>query len=392
MTRILGALSAFIVLAVAISACGGDSVPGDAVATVDGKSIKKSDFNHLIGVSLKAQEYQAKQQGQPATPLDSPSFAKCVAASRKALPTPPKGQTPPSDAQLKASCKSQYARVHDQILGALIQIKWLEGEASSRGIKADEAAIKKQFAQLRSQQFPKPGDYKKFLTATGANENDFLISARFSQLQQKITQDLAKGSKTVTAAQIKTYYDKNKAKPPVTQPAKRNLLVVVAKTKGRAEQALAALRSGQSFKSVAKKYSIDPSAAQGGLLNGVTKGSQEPALDKAAFAAKLNSLQGPIKTFAGWYVFKATSAEAAKTLTLAQATPAIRQILISQATQKKQQAFAKTFQKEWTSKTNCAKGFIITGCKNAPKAKPASTGGTSGATTPAPQTQTPTQP
>ena len=87
--------------------------------------------------------------------------------------------------------------------------------------------------------------------------------------------------------------------------------IVLTKTQAEANAAKAALQKGQSWTTVAKKYSIDPTTKNtGGVLNGVTAGQQDSALSKAAFAAPLNKLMGPVKGQFGYYVFEVTKVNA----------------------------------------------------------------------------------
>src|SRR5436190_1503963 len=110
-----------------------------------------------------------------------------------------------------------------------------------------------------------------------------------------------------------------------------NRLKVKVADKAKAAQAKKALDSGQSWKSVAKKYSVDQaSKSKGGLLAGVAKGQQEPAFDKAIFAAKKGKLTGPVKTQFGWYVFEVSKIAATKQQTLDESKTSIKQILASQ--------------------------------------------------------------
>jgi foldase protein PrsA len=149
---------------------------------------------------------------------------------------------------------------------------------------------------------------------------------------------------------------------------------VLTKTKAKADQAMSALQGGQSFKSVAKKFSIDQASKnQGGRLLAVAKGQQEKALDDAVFKAPKNKLEGPVKTQFGYYVFKVTKVTPASQQTLTQATPTIKQLLQSQNQQKALDDFVKDFQKRWKDKTDCRTGFVTQDCKNAPKAKTTST-------------------
>src|SRR5689334_25447160 len=100
--------------------------------------------------------------------------------------------------------------------------------------------------------------------------------------------------------------------------------MILAKNQADAQAAQKALKSGQSWNKVAKKYSTDPTSKNnGGLLVGVTKGQQDAALDKAAFAAPINQLIGPVRGQFGYYVFDVTKITKPTHQTLAQATPLI---------------------------------------------------------------------
>ena len=199
-------------------------------------------------------------------------------------------------------------------------------------------------------------------------------------LSDKLRTKVTKGKDTVTDAQVSAYYNKNKSR--FAQPERRDLLIVLTKTKAQADAAAAALKRGQSWKAVAKKYSIDQASKnQGGKLLAVAKGQQEKALDDAVFKASKSKVYGPIKTQFGYYVFKVTKITKASQQTLTQATPTIKQLLQSQNQQKALDSFVKDFQKRWKDKTNCRHGYVTQDCKNAPKPKSTSTVPPGGVTT-----------
>ncbi len=150
---------------------------------------------------------------------------------------------------------------------------------------------------------------------------------------------------------------------------------MLTKDKAKAERALKALKGGQSFKAVAKKYSIDTqSKTNGGKLPGVAKGQQEKAFDSAIFGAKLKKLTGPVKTQFGYYVFEVTKITPAKQQSLEQSKASIKQILSSDGSQKALQQFGKDYSKRYKAKTDCKKAYAVPDCKNGPKQKTATTG------------------
>ena len=365
MFRSLLALGAFFVLAVAFSACG-NGVPGDAVVSVDGSAIKTSTFDHWL--SIAAHSSQAPGATAQVTVPDAPDFKKCIASKQKTSPAPAKGQPKQTPAQFKAQCQQEYAGLRDQVLTFLIQNKWLSGEASDLGVKVSDKDVQKDFERQKKQSFPTAPQFKQFLKTSGYTMDDLLFQVRGNLYEKGIRAKVTSGKDKVSDKQIADYYAKNKSR--FAQPQRRDLDVVLTKTKAKADQAKAALAGGQSFAKVAKRSSIDQaSKAQGGKLPSVTPGQQEKAFDTAIFGARKGKLVGPVKTQFGYYVFKVTNITPASQQTLLQARETIRTQLKSQNQQTALAAFVKKFQKKWKSRTNCRKGFIIASCKNAPKPK-----------------------
>jgi foldase protein PrsA len=372
----LASLCALIVPALALAACGGDNVPGNAVAKVDDTTIKKATFDHWLQIAAISSAGAAQGANAPKPQIpDAPEFTTCVANKKKTQPKPAKGQPTPSDADLKAQCKQEYEGLRDQVMQLLIQNEWVSGEAKQQDIKLSDAEVKKAFDTQKKQSFPKEKDYQEFLKTSGFTEADVLFRVRLEQLSNKLREKIVKGKDKVTDEQIKTYYEKNKKR--FAQPERRDLRIVLTRNKAKADQAKAALEGGDSWKSVAKEYSIDQASKDnGGQLLAVAKGQQEPSLDKAVFGAQKGQLTGPVKTQFGYYVFEVQKVTPASQQNQQQATQTIKGILASENQQKALDKFIKDFQKEWKEKTNCKKGFVTQDCKNAPKAK------TTGATTP----------
>jgi foldase protein PrsA len=194
-------------------------------------------------------------------------------------------------------------------------------------------------------------------------------------LTQQVRQKIVAGRDKVSDAQIASYYAKNQAR--FAQPERRDLEVVLTKTKDKADQAKAEIDSGTAWSKVAKKYSIDQaSKAQGGKLPGVAKGQQEKAFDDAIFGADKGKVIGPVKTQFGYYVFKVDSISKASQQNQQQAHDTILNIIRSQQEQDALNKFVADYQKRYTKKTDCAKDFVISSCKNAPKSKKGATGAT----------------
>jgi foldase protein PrsA len=361
--RLVLALCALAAIVAVGAGCGG--VPGNAVAEVDGNAIDKDQFNHWMNVA-------AKTSGQPsATVPDSPDFKNCIAQKRKTAPKPAKGQPKTTDEQLKDQCKQEYDALRDQVMQLLTSFQWIEGEAEEQGIKVSAAEVRKSFEEQKKQSFPKDADYKKFLKDYNQTEADILQRVKLDLLSNKIRDKIIKGKDKVSDAQIQDFYSKNKER--FAQPERRDLRIVLTKTEAKANEAKAALQSGDSWKTVAKKYSIDEaSKAQGGKLPAQAKGTLEKSLDQAVFKAKKGQITGPVKTQFGYYVFEVEKVQKATQQTLEQAKETIRQTLQSQNQQKALDKFVSEFQKKWKDRTECRDGYVTQVCKGA-KATPTPT-------------------
>ncbi len=317
----------------AVAACGG--VPGNSVATVDGEPIAKQDFDHWMTVTSRLNDPKAK------------------------LP--------------KAGSK-EYNAQRDQVVSMLVSFAWIDREAERLEVKTTDAEVKKSFDEQRKQAFPKDADYRAFLKNTTQTEADIVRRVRLDLLANKIQQHVVKGKDKVSEQAISDFYAKNKTR--FAQPEKRDLRVVLTKTKKDADRAYAALERGDSWKAVTKRYSIDDtSKATGGKLPAQAEGTLDAELDKAVFGARKGELDGPIKTQYGYYVFTVTDVIAASQQTLAEAKPTIQQTLASEKQQKALTTFMTDFNKRWRAETECAEGYKTADCSNGPKPTPTPTMG-----------------
>ena len=392
-THSLLAVAALVLGAATFAGCGND-VPTGAVAKIGDSTITQDEFDKWMSIAVRGQSQQ--QGGAAAAVPEPPDFEKCVTAKQK-QPVP-KGQKKPTEEALKKQCKSEYDTLKREVMQFLIQGEWVQQEAEKRGVKIKDAELQKALEDQKKQVFPNDKQYQQFLKTSGMTEKDVLFRVKLNELQQRLTQKVTQDAKNVSDEDIQAYYAKNKKR--FAQPERRDLRVVLTKTQAKAQQAKQDLESGQPFKSVVKKYSIDEaSKSQGGLLPAVSEGQQEKAFDTAIFAAPKNKVEGPVKTQFGWYVFKVQKVTKASQQTLDESKDTIKNLLRSQRQQKALDAFVKTFREDYKDKTDCADDYRVVECKNAPKDEsntgPAS-GGNPGATQqpaqptqPAPQDQQP---
>jgi foldase protein PrsA len=353
---LLAILAALLIAAVLSSAGGVES--GDVADVDDAGTVSEDQFNHWLTVVAS----------QPQPGQEKPS-------------EPPKPGT------------RQYDAVKQQVMQFLVSAKWIEGEAAERGVSATDAEIKRQFEQTKDQSFPNDKAYQRFLKTSGQTEEDLLFRVKLDVVSNKIRQQVTEESQNVSDSEIEDYYNENEQQ--FSQPERRDLEVILTKSQKRALEAKSAVEDGQKWTAAAKRYSVDPASKdQGGKLLGVSKGQQDPKFDAAIFAAVRGRVAGPVKTDAGYYVFRVTKVTEATKQGLDESKQGIRQLLVSQKQQKELDQFSTNFRNTWRKRTDCAEDYVIPDCRNGreptqattpavPPGQPEPVPGSSGANPPA---------
>jgi foldase protein PrsA len=358
------ALGAFFVAAVAIAGCG-SGVPGNAVADVAGNPITTRAFDHWMYVAAKSNA--ANNPGAPVIVAnDPPQFNGCVAAVRRQIPSLAKTPTK----TIRADCKQLFTSLSGQVMQFLIEAYWYQLEAARDHIKVTNAQVEKAFKSAEAAQFSSPSQFQTFLAQTGQTQQDILFRFRINQIFSKL---LAKETKAITAGDIQSYYNSHRSQFGTQETL--DIRIVLTKTVAQADAAKKALKSGKSWNTVAKRYSIDPTSKNnGGLLVGVARGQEDAALDKAAFAAPLDKLLGPVHGQFGYYVFEVTKITPATQQSLAQATPLIRQTLSNQQSSSAQNAVNQLVRKHWLAQTSCRSEYAMADCSGYKAPKTPTTG------------------
>ena len=375
--RFIPALGAVFFAVIGLSACGG--VPSNAVVQVGSTPISKAAFEHWMGVATNSTQGSAGG-AKPVVP-DPPNFTACVAAyEKKQREKLTAGQKPSTHEQIKKLCETEYKSLQQEVLGFLISSQWVLNEAKSLGVNVSDAEVKKQFEKIKSTQFPKAAEFQKFLASSGQTVSDLLLRVKLNMLSTKIQQKISKQKHAVTEQEVTKYYEQNKSR--YGTPEKRTVAEILTKTEEAAKNAKKEIESGKSFASVAKAVSIDPTTkSHGGLIVGLTKGTQSKALDEAIFSAPKGKLEGPVKTPFGFVIFEVKSVTAGTQQPLSQVKGQIKSQLQATQQQEALTKFVKGFKSKWTSQTECRSGYVVADCKEykAPKTTPTGAPTTTGA-------------
>src|ERR1700674_228614 len=127
-----------------------------------------------------------------------------------------------------------------------------------------------------------------------------LAFVRSKVLMEALLDQASKGA--VTEEAMRKLYEESVSKlKPEEEVRARHILV---DSEDKAKEVIAKLKAGGDFAALAKEYSKDPGAAEGGDLGYFTKDQMVAEFADAAFKMKPGDISDPVKTQFGWHVIK----------------------------------------------------------------------------------------
>ncbi len=223
--------------------------------------------------------------------------------------------------QMRLTLKSQKEQeeLRKQILDQMVNDKLLLNAAQKDTLvevtsKEVDEALQKQMDKIKSE-FTEE-ELKAQLRAEGLTEIELRKKYR-EQIENQIMIDRLIASKlqkvSVSTREVKDFYQTYEdSLPDEPEAAKLSHILLEIKTspesmdslRGRAEGLCARAKQGEDFADLAKRYSDDPSAEQGGDLGFFGRGDMIAKFEEAAFSLQPGEVSDVVQTEFGYHVIK----------------------------------------------------------------------------------------
>jgi peptidyl-prolyl cis-trans isomerase SurA len=221
---------------------------------------------------------------------------------------------------LPPGTSSPSGEIQKQVLFRLIDQKLLDAQIKKLNIQVGKEEIDKAIGRIKSDQGLKtPEEFAAALAKEGINEEELRARLKDQILRFRlISREI--GSKIIFSEdQISAYYLKNKSK---FEPGERLHLAQITvlnsdypnpeAAKDKIEEIAALLRQGESFASLAQKFSRDPSASQGGDLGFFSEEEIDSLLRPVLSLLKPGETSPAQRFPEGWRIVKLLNRETTK--------------------------------------------------------------------------------
>ncbi len=222
-------------------------------------------------------------------------------------------------------CQTELANREKDVLRDLIDQQLLVQKAADLGITGDTELIKQLDEMRKQMKLGSLEELEKAAESQGVSWEDYKQNLKNKIVTQAVIQREVTPKISITDPEIKAFYDSHQKEldrpetvrlseiliPTAAKPAKEGDAPVedsvsISVAEKKAEEAEAAIKKGDKFEDVARKYSEGPTAADGGDLGDFKKGVLNKELEDRVFAMKQNEVSEPIRTKQGLVILKVT--------------------------------------------------------------------------------------
>jgi hypothetical protein len=154
------------------------------VACVGARPITAALVQHWTAIARKSAQGPASQSPSPSAHGSSAHGSTATIASSGG-----------------ASQTSQKHVFLEQAMGFLLSAYWVIGEAHDLHVGLSTTTVQRQYVQVRKQQFPKRGEFEKFLKDSGQSVADLLFRVKLNLLSQRIQRHVVAGHRGASSQQ-----------------------------------------------------------------------------------------------------------------------------------------------------------------------------------------------
>ena len=215
------------------------------------------------------------------------------------------------------------AQYGSSIVDTLITNKVIEQEAEKQGVKISADAIEEELDAF-IESYGGEESFNAALEQSGISLDNFKYDIEIYLM----TKELMSPDIEVTEEDMETYFEENKAEFAQAEEVQASHILV--EDEATAKEVLEKVNAGEDFAELAKEYSTDGTAENGGDLGFFGTGQMVEPFEKAAFALEIGEVSDIVETEYGFHIIKVTDKQEAKEAVFADHKEEIKEILFEE--------------------------------------------------------------
>ena len=201
------------------------------------------------------------------------------------------------------------AQVQRAVLERLIEQKLILQEGKQLGVTVNDEEVMDRLREVKKK-IGSEVNYERWLAEMGLTEGQLKFQLRDQLLVQRTVDAKVRSTIVISPQEVSSKMKDEPAKAGVDRAHLLHMLIRVnnTRTEEQAKQLAGEVRSkaqaGTPFAELAKAYSEDPQAEEGGDLGWIIRGQLLPELDTAAFSLPVGTLSDVIQTRLGFHLIR----------------------------------------------------------------------------------------
>ena len=230
------------------------------------------------------------------------------------------GDKPPAIIELSA---------RDEARERVIEEALIEQEIDRVNPPADEALVQQELKKMLKKQ-----ETKRQLKQAGRNREIVINNMRkqlYRRLQAYEIMEAAMHQDPASDEDVEEFYNKNINHFKTLEQVHASHILIRDKSdigREKLDAVIEALDSGRDFEELAREFSEDTSAEQGGDLGWLPRGQTVAKFEKVAFSLELDEISDPFETQFGWHIVRLHERQDARTQSLEEVSEQIAMMLL----------------------------------------------------------------
>ena len=230
------------------------------------------------------------------------------------------GDKPPAIIELSA---------RDEARERVIEEALIEQEIDRVNPPADEGLVQQELKKMLKKQ-----ETKRQLKQAGRNREIVINNMRkqlYRRLQAYEIMEAAMHQDPASDEDVEEFYNKNLNHFKTLEQIHASHILIRDKSdigREKLDAVIEALDSGRDFEELAREFSEDTSAEQGGDLGWLPRGKTVAKFEKVAFSLELDQISDPFETQFGWHIVRLHERQDARTQSLDEVREQIAMMLL----------------------------------------------------------------